>query len=338
MTHVITQRVPVVICVGQAVMDHRFSVAETPSRAQKYLASHYQALPGGMATGAAITAARLGARAYLVSRVGDDAAATSLLSILEQEHIDTHFTERVSGCRTAVSAITIDPNGERQVVHATTDAFDRGRPINTAELPVADAVLVDPRWPKASLAALTWARQHGIPSVLDADIAPPDVLRELLPHVDWAVFSSHGLSHLFPTASQVQKLRQATALGPRVVAVTCGEDGVQWLTQDNRVEHLAAIDNPVTDTTGAGDVFHGALAFALATLQYANRFAGTASSSASTTALRSTANTKSLLAFANQIAAYKVAAGNGILGAPRASDVTQALQNLRTECALPAIS
>lgn len=332
-----TQIQPVIVCVGQTVMDHRFSVAETPSRAQKYLASHYQALPGGMATGAAVAASRLGANVYLVSRLGDDASATTLLSILQQEHINTSLTQQVKGCRTAVSAITIDPNGERQIVHATTDAFDRGSPLNVSQLPKANALVVDPRWPQASLAALHWATEQRIPSVLDADIAPPDVLRELLPHADWAVFSSHGLSHLFPGLSQKDKLRQALKLGARTVAVTCGEEGVQWLN-DDRVETIAAMDVPASDTTGAGDVFHGALAFALALQhQTLNKGSNKVSGTVSDTLINTTAHTepkntasamRSLLTFANQVAARKVIAGNGIMGAPHAKDLQAEIASL----------
>lgn len=302
-----TQIQPVIVCVGQTVMDHRFLVAQTPSRAQKYLASHYHALPGGMATGAAVAAARLGADVYLVSRLGDDGSAATLLSILHQEHINISLTEQVEGCRTAVSAITIDPHGERQIVHATTNAFDRGSPLNVSQLPKANALVVDPRWPQASLAALHWAKDHNIPSVLDADIAPPDVLRELLPYADWAVFSSDGLSHLFPGLSLKDKLRQAAKLGAKMVAVTCGEEGVQWLEYD-RVESIAAINVPANDTTGAGDVFHGALAFALAV------------------APKSSA--RSLLTFANQVAARKVIAGKGIMGAPHAQDLQTEITSL----------
>jgi sulfofructose kinase len=312
---------PTIICVGQAVMDHRFLVAQTPSRPQKYLANGYQALPGGMATGAAIAAARLGANVHLVSRLGDDTNATTLLSILAEESIDTSLTTRVQGCRTAVSAITIDPNGERQVVHATTDAFDRGKPIDLTELPAADAVLVDPRWPTASLAALQWARQRQIPSVLDADIAPPNVLSDLLPHVDWAVFSSDGLDQRFPDGSPQDKLKQAASLGPKYVAVTYGENGVKWL-DDNQLQYIAAVDVAANDTTGAGDVFHGALAFGLAVRRQAL-----------TKVSRSTADNamRLLLHFANQVAARKVANGHGILGAPFAADLLSEITALQSQ-------
>lgn len=296
-------------------MDHRFSVAETPSRAQKYLASGYQALPGGMATGAAVAAARLGADVYLASRLGQDANAAALLSILQQEGVNTSLTEQVAGCRTAVSAITIDLNGERQIIHATTDAFSRGSRLDLAHFPSADAVVVDPRWPAASLVALQWAKQHMIPSVLDADIAPPEVLRELVPHADWAVFSSDGLSHLFPGISLNDKLRQAAQLGARHIAVTCGEDGVYWI-ENGCIESIPAIDVRANDTTGAGDVFHGALAFALA----CQRQSG-ATHHANNSA-------RSLLEFANQVAAHKVSNGQGILGAPYAKDLANEIQAL----------
>ncbi len=92
-----------------------------------------------------------------------------------------------------------------------------------------------------------------------------------------------------------------------MVAVTCGEEGVQWLEYD-RLESIAAINVPANDTTGAGDVFHGALAFALAV------------------APKSSA--RSLLTFANQVAARKVIAGKGIMGAPHAQDLQTEITSL----------
>jgi sulfofructose kinase len=262
-----------------------------------------------MAAGAAIAAARLGARVVLVSRVGSDSTADTLLAFLANEGIDSQFIERVEGCHTAVSSICIDPHGERQVVHAPTEAFHRGHPIDVEQLPLANALLVDPRWPEASYAALQWARRHSIPSLLDADIAPREVITRLMPLVDWAVFSSHGLAHLFPGLSENAQLLAAQSLGARHVAVTRGQAGVQWL--DNlEQQQIAAVPVEVVDTTGAGDVFHGALAFALAAskLQSARR----------------------LLEFANAIAGDKVCKGLGSLGAPYARQVQAAIQQLNT--------
>lgn len=298
---------PTIICVGQAVIDYRFTVDQIPSRAEKYKASSFQALPGGMAAGAAIAAARLGARVVLVSRVGSDSTADTLLAFLANEGIDSQFIERVEGCYTAVSSICIDPHGERQVVHAPTEAFHRGHPIDVEQLPLADALLVDPRWPEASYAALQWARRHSIPSLLDADIAPREIILRLMPLVDWAVFSSHGLAHLFPGLPEEAQLSAAQSLGARQAAVTRGYAGVQWLDQLQH-QQITALPVQVADTTGAGDVFHGALAFALAA-----------------SGVRSA---RPLLEFANAIAGYKVRAGLGSLGAPYARQVQAAIQQL----------
>lgn len=300
---------PTIVCIGQAVIDYRFTVDQIPSRAEKYKASSFQALPGGMAAGAAIAAARLGARVVLVSRVGSDSTADTLLAFLANEGIDSQFIERVEGCHTAVSSICIDPHGERQVVHTPTEAFHRGHPIDVEQLPLANALLVDPRWPEASYAALQWARRHSIPSLLDADIAPREVITRLMPLVDWAVFSSHGLAHLFPGLSENAQLLAAQSLGARHVAVTRGQAGVQWL--DNlEQEQIAAVPVEVVDTTGAGDVFHGALAFALAASE-----------------LKSA---RRLLEFANAIAGDKVRKGLGSLGAPYARQAQAAIQQLNT--------
>jgi sulfofructose kinase len=298
---------PTIVCIGQTVMDYRFTVAQIPSRAEKYKASDFQVLPGGMAAGAAIAAARLGARVVLASKVGRDSTADTLLTFLANEGIDSQFIERVEGCHTAVSAVCIDPSGERQVVHAPTEAFNRGQPIDVGQLPLAKALLVDPRWPEASFAALQWAYSHGIPSVLDADIAPREVITRLMPLTDWAVFSAHGLAYLFPGLSDETRVMKAQSLGARHVAVTCGKAGVQWL-EHLQLQQIAAAPVDVVDTTGAGDVFHGALAFALAASEIHSA--------------------RPLLEFANAIAGEKVRAGLGSLGAPYAEQVQPTIQQL----------
>ena len=53
-----------------------------------------------------------------------------------------------------------------------------------------------------------------------------------------------------------------TRFNCRVVAVTRGREGLSWY-QDGRLKNLAAYPVDVIDTTGAGDVFHGAYAFAI---------------------------------------------------------------------------
>lgn len=126
---------------------------------------------------------------------------------------------------------------------------------------VADCVLADPRWPEGVEALFRAARQRGIATVLDGDVADAAVFERLLPLTDHAIFSEPGLRG-FGGADVDHALAQAAGFGCRMVAVTRGSSAIVW--RDELGRHEMPIPTvPAVDTTAAGDVFHGAYAFAM---------------------------------------------------------------------------
>jgi sulfofructose kinase len=85
-------------------------------------------------------------------------------------------------------------------------------------------------------------------------------LLELASHV---VFGREGLAAMAETPDIAQGLGRMREQTGAWLAVTCGGEGVYWL-DDGQVRHLPAFEVEVVDTLAAGDVFHGALALALA--------------------------------------------------------------------------
>jgi len=143
----------------------------------------------------------------------------------------------------------------------------------------ADAVLADVRWPRAAEVALRCARQAGIPSVLDADLAPEDVTRTLLSLPDWAIFSQPALQSFTGTADAADGLLLAEASCSGSVGVTMGSGGFLW-RENGALLHEPGFRIDVVDTLGAGDVFHGAFTLAIAegqSVRAAGRFANAAS-------------------------------------------------------------
>lgn len=250
-----------VACVGHASLDHVFQVDRLPAQPVKTRATDYTAQGGGMGFNAAIAAARLGATVRMIGRVGDDDAAALLRLQLQREGVDARGLQTVPGCTTSVSAIAVDRQGQRQIFNHRGDALRRGPALDTRLLEGADIVLTDPRWPDGAAAALCWARQHGVLSMLDADIAPRADLRRLVPLAQWAVFSEPGWlawgGSALPTGLQQARLR-----GPVAVVVTRGEQGCV-LRHDGALHKVPAWRVKEVDTTAAGDVFHAALAIAL---------------------------------------------------------------------------
>lgn len=258
---------PRVICLGHTTLDSIWTVDALPQGGGKTRADAYASCGGGMAATAAVAIARLGASAQFWGRAGDDAAGRAMREELTELGVDVTYLRFFAGARSSVSSVIVDASGERMIVNFRGNDL----PSDTDWLPLesvheADAVLADPRWPEGALALFKQARAAGVPSVLDGDVADKAVFDALLSSVDYAVFSLEGLASYLGKSLQTLDieagLRDVRALGSRIVGVTLGARGVAWY-DGTMVERVPAFAVNVIDTNGAGDVFHGALAFAL---------------------------------------------------------------------------
>lgn len=264
------ERPPRVVCVGLSAYDQTWEVEVLPDRPGKIRALNYRDGGGGMAANAAVAVARLGGRAAFWGRAGADNAGRAMHAELAALGVDVANFRLFDGARSSVSGIVVDAAGERSIVNFR----GAGLPDDAGWLPLAgiagaDAVLADPRWPDGALAAFRAARAAGVPTVLDGDVAEAAVFDRLLPSVDCAVFSESGLAGYAADAdteadidAEAARLRHALARGCRLAAVTRGARGVRWTDGGQTCEQPAFAIRAV-DTTGAGDVFHGACALAL---------------------------------------------------------------------------
>ncbi|MDO9501737.1 PfkB family carbohydrate kinase [Falsiroseomonas sp.] len=272
---------PIVVCLGSVVMDHTFLVQDIVQPPSKNRATGYSLGAGGLAANASVGVARLGGRCIFWGRVGDDLNGPPLLEALGAQGVDVSHCHVAPEARTPVSAVLVDPVGERSIYSYRGDNLG----IDPHWLPLhlldkAQAFLCDPRWPEGSARALDYARARGVPSVIDGEKSETRLLLDLVPRCDHAVFSEPGLANYAPGARPVEGLRKAIADGCRAAAVTRGEKGTLWLTAEDPEPRITpAFRVQATNTTGAGDVFHGAYALAMAERQsvaQAMRFASAA--------------------------------------------------------------
>jgi sulfofructose kinase len=162
------------------------------------------------------------------------------------------------------------------------------------------ALLADAHWPAGVLEMFRRAAARGIPTILDADM--PQCSAEMIAASTVAAFSAPGLEGAMGVQGIQEGLRAAARSGGGVMLATDGGNGVFWVEGDE-MRHQSAYRVDVVDTLGAGDVFHGALALALAEGQ----------------AL------KDAVAFANAAAAIKVTRFGGRAGVPARDEVEQLL-------------
>lgn len=283
--------------VGQAVLDQVFGVEALDAGAGKHVARSHAVRPGGLAVGAALAAMRLRdplrpREVAIVGACGDDAAGAALRAALASLGLATDALAVLPQARTGVSAVLVDAAGERRVESFRGDALARAPLPPATLLDDAAALQADPRWPEGAAWALAEGRRRGLITLLDAESAPTEVLRRLLPLAGWAVFSRDGLrawagevpngdpTALASTAAstplssttrpaslaaEAARLDAAAAAAPGAeLVVTGGAEGALWRRPDGTRHALPAFRVPVRDTNGAGDTLHGALLLGLA--------------------------------------------------------------------------
>lgn len=253
-----------IICVGHAALDRIYRIEAFPPEPTKVRALEHVESGGGMAANAAVAIARLGGRVELWSRIGEDSAGVAIRAGLKAERVDVRYLQAFDGARSSTSAIIVDSNGDRLIVGQR----DAGMPSGTSWLPLervkgADAVLGDVRWLEGVRSVFGAARKERVPTVLDADLGAREALPGILGLTDYAIFSAPALREFAPGRSDADRLGHVLALGPRHAGVTLGRDGYLWREGDQRGQR-PAFGVSVTDTTGAGDAFHGAFALMVA--------------------------------------------------------------------------
>lgn len=272
---------PKMIAVGGACATSIYRVDTVPPLPAKAIANALCRVADGMAISAACGFTRLGGEAAVWARVGDDVDGAFIRASLAAEGLDVSSIRVLRPGRSSSVAVVVDGRGQRLVVPFHDPELDD----SAAWLPLdalrgAGIVHVDARWAAGAAAALGSARAHGIPTMLDGDVAPREVLARLVPLADFAVFSDAGLLAYTGSTDVDAALAQVAAAHDGHVGATCGQDGYRWYEQ-GASRHVPAPAVEAVDTLAAGDVFHGALALAILEGQPmvdAARFACTAAS------------------------------------------------------------
>lgn len=258
-----TERVPTVLCLGLSALDYIWNVGALPTAdASKVRASEFAAKGGGMAATAAVAVAKLGGKSVFWGRAGDDAEGHLIRDELAIAGVDVENCRLFAGARSSLSGIFVDAAGERHIANFRGG----GLPVSPDWLPLdriasMDAVLADPRWPEGAVTAFLAARRAGVPTILDGDVADRATFEMLLPLTDHAIFSAVGLAS-FSRADEREALAEVRSFGCAVAMVTRGEKG-SFRLEGGKIVHHPTYEVGVVDTTGAGDVFHGAYAFAI---------------------------------------------------------------------------
>ncbi len=220
--------------------------------------------PGGQVASAMVTCARLGLRAKYIGTVGDDERGEIQMRSLEGSGVDLSDVQRRKNCPNQSAYIVIDQStGERTVFWSRPECLAIApEEIAPDQITCARMLHIDGHDTRAVEHAARIAREHGIPVSVDVDTIYPG-FDKVLPLVDYLVASSE-----FPARwTRMEDPRKALETiqreyGMRVAAMTLGSHGALALA-DGRFHYSPGYVVHCLDTTGAGDVFHGAFCYSV---------------------------------------------------------------------------
>jgi sulfofructose kinase len=272
---------PRILCIGIPVRDLTFRVSGVPGRGSKENATHLDEICGGNALNAAIGIVRLGGRASMCGPMGDvrETSSRFIFDKLAHEGIETNHLVHMPGLVTPISAVLVDPSGERTIVtFRDPELWKVHLPDTETLLDDCAAILTESRCAEFCTDLCAEAQRRGIPVIVDVDRAMS--LREgLLNASSHLVFSSEPLQETAGVTDDAQALKKIAKLTPSFLAGTRGARGTIWLDEDQAIQETPAFPVHTVDTLGAGDVFHGAFALAITEkqeLRQALRFASAA--------------------------------------------------------------
>jgi sugar/nucleoside kinase (ribokinase family) len=272
---------PRILCIGMPVRDLTFRVTGVPGRGSKENATHFDEICGGNALNAAIGIVRLGGRASICGPMGDSRETSSryIFDKLAAEGIEARHIVHMPGLVTPISAVMVDPSGERTIVtFRDPELWKVQLPGTDTLLDDCAAILTESRCAEFCTDLCAEARRRGIPVIVDVDRAMS--LREgLLNASSHLVFSSEPLQETADVTDDAQALKKIAKLTASFLAGTRGAKGTIWLDEQQGVQETPAFPVHTVDTLGAGDIFHGAFALAITErqeLREALRFASAA--------------------------------------------------------------
>ena len=253
-----------VVGVGLNATDTMLLVPRFPAYGGK-VPFHSEVLsPGGQVASAMVTCAHLGMKASYIGTVGDDERGEIQMRSLLQSGVDLTHVQRRKNCPNQSAYIIIDQStGERTVFWSRPDCLAISpEQIMPDQITCARMLHIDGHDTRAVEHAARIARDNGIPVSVDVDTIYPGFER-VLPLVDYLIASSEfpgRWTRIDDPHRALEALQRE--YGMRVAAMTLGSHGALAFA-DGKFYYSAGYVVRCLDTTGAGDVFHGAFCYSV---------------------------------------------------------------------------
>jgi sugar/nucleoside kinase (ribokinase family) len=223
-----------------------------PSGDEKMVAKDYAVSFGGNAVTAAFACAKLGVAPDLLTTMSDDWLGQMFWDMARKYRV-TLYPRMVS--RSSLSFV-LPQSGKRAILRARDS--NHLRPFMKLDVASYEAIHLDGHQADAALHYAKAGREKGVLTSLDGGAFRVNT-DEILGYTDVAVVAESFCAQLKLSAADT--IAYLKSRGVKIAAVTEGERGLLWSNEDGVISRMQSLNVPavkVIDTSGAGDVFHGA--------------------------------------------------------------------------------
>jgi sulfofructose kinase len=250
-----------VIGIGQVCVDYLGRVHCFPDVEGRVELEEVTIRCGGPTATALLVLARLGMNVAFIGKVGDDNLERIVTQSLQKDGIDTSFLIKEKGKKTQVSFIPIEKESGRRTVFWSRGTITSLKPkdIKKKLITQSRAVHFDELFVEAIIEAAQIAKKSGVTVSIDAG-SYEEGIEELKGKVDLFIASESFMKEYTGEGNPQKGIKKLKEFGAKVTTVTLGSRGSLTI-YNNELIQTPAYPVQALDTTGAGDVFHGAFLY-----------------------------------------------------------------------------
>ncbi len=252
------------LCCGLNVVDILVCLPEIFTPGEKHQVDQLVVQGGAPAGNAACVIAALGSKTGYLAYFGDNTLSRIAKEELKRWNVRDDYFLYQSQAQPGVAVVEIDPKtGDRTVFYN----LNHYQYLSSIDIPdqlskKTKSILIDSYDPQGTLPLLEAAHRENIPSVLDLESGDPEILRKMISLGSDVILPYQAALKLTEKKNPIDAFKTLRQWTSATILITNGAHG-SWAYTDSGIIHQPIFNFPVIDTTGCGDSYHGAYAFAL---------------------------------------------------------------------------
>lgn len=255
-----------IVGVGHNCIDRLCVVEDYPKEDSSTHITKIETQGGGAVATAMVAASRLGMKTTIIGPIGNDGVSNETISLLKKDGVDTSNLIRLDGISGLQSFVMINPANGSRTKFPQRDLLPNIEFGNKEKEIIKESKVLhlDGTNNANAMNAAQIARKEGCIVSLDACSMRDDnkLNVDLASMADILIMNAKYPLRVSGKSSYEEALLEMSTWGPKIVMATLGDQGCLAVI-DGKVKAFPAFKIKAVDTTGAGDVFHGAFLTAM---------------------------------------------------------------------------